>query len=409
MRFDERELRRIYSLSPLPEPPKDETNRVADDPAAARLGQFLFFDVQLSGNGKVSCATCHDPARSFTDGKALAETIGRSDRHTPSLWNVANNRWYFWDGRADTLWAQALQPFENDVEMGGDRLSVARRVLGDAALRKQYEALFGPAPDLSDAQRFPARAKPVAGKADDPRDAAWRGMSEADRGAVNRVFANVGKALAAYERKLISRRAPFDVFVEGLRENDEKKQAALSPAAQRGLALFVGKANCRFCHHGPNLTDGEFHDTRIPPFEGGVARDPSRARGIERVLSDPFNAAGAYSDAPRGAAAEKLEVLKRGPESAGQFKTPSLRNVARTGPYMHQGQLEELRQVVRFYSTMEGAAPPGHHQEQFLQPLNLTDREIDDLVAFLHSLTDEAIDPALIRAPGRDGAGKRER
>ncbi|HVS08613.1 MAG TPA: cytochrome c peroxidase [Planctomycetota bacterium] len=397
--FDERELARILTLSPLGHPPPDPTNAWADDPRAAQLGQRLFFDTRLSRNGQIACATCHDPSRSFADGKPLSEGLGTAARHAPSLWNVAWQRWLFWDGRADSLWAQALGPIEDDVEMGSSRLAVAHVVHRDPALRAEYEALFGPLPALGDAARFPPDAKPVPDSPDDPRDRAWRAMRPEDREAVERLCANLGKSLAAYERRLVSRRSPFDVFVEGLRTGDGAKLAALSPQARRGLGLFIGKGSCRLCHGGPNLSDGEFHSIGLPPRGGGTPTDSGRHGGAERVLEDPFNGAGRYSDSPVGEAREKLETLARGPRFWGEFRTPSLRNVARTAPYMHQGQLASLRDVLRYYSSLEGSLPPDHHRETILRPRNFSEQEMVDLEAFLEALTDESIDPALLAPP----------
>ena len=364
--FDAGQIKRILTHSPLGPPPADPTNSVADDPRAARLGQALFFDTRLSSNGEISCATCHDPLTGFMDGAQVAAGIGLADRNSPTVWNAAYQRWLFWDGRADSLWAQALQPIENPVEMGGERGAVVAVLREDAELRGAYEAIFGALPE-------------------------GNGTLEIDR-----TFSNVGKALAAYERRIVSRRAPFDVFVEGLREDDPVKLEALSEPARRGLALFVGRGRCRMCHGGPNLSDGEFHGTGIAPLGGGDLTDPARYAGIEKLLADPFNALGVFSDDREGEAARALETLARGPESWGEYRTPSLRNVALTAPYMHEGQMDTLEDVVRFYSTLEGSAPPGHHQERVLTPLNLTDEERADLVQFLRSLTDEDIDPALL-------------
>lgn len=367
--LSESELRRALTHSPLGPPPPDPTNAHADDPRAARLGQRLFFDPRVSRNGELSCASCHDPAQSFSDGREVGEGLGPLERNTPALWNVAYQRWYFWDGRADTLWAQALQPTENELELGASRASVAQLIAGDEVLASEYEAVFGPLPD-----------EPVGE-------------------ALERVFANYGKALAAYERQLVSRRSAFDVYVEGLREDDEAKRAALSPSEVRGLKIFLGKGRCRMCHAGPNFSDGEFHGTGVAPLGGGDLFDPARYDGVRAVLADPFNALGRHSDARGGAAAEKLETLASGPETWGEFKTPTLRNVARTAPYMHQGQFATIAEVVLFYSTLKGSAPPGHHQEQVLKPLELSAREQSDLVAFLESLTDESLDPSLLAPP----------
>lgn len=370
--FSDEERRKIVQHSPLPPPPADSTNRVADDPAAAALGQALFFDERLSPRGDLSCATCHDPQKGFADGKPLAEGAATGTRNALSLWNVAYNRWYFWDGRADTLWAQATQPIENELELKGSRLHTAELIRADDEYRRRYESLFGPIPALA------------------PGDPA----------AVDLVFVNAAKAIAAYERKLVSRRSPFDVFAEGLAENETEKLSALSPAAQRGLKLFVGSANCRLCHSGPNFTDGEFHTVRVPPRAGGRPDDPGRHRGAELVRADPFNARGVFSDDRAGPAAEKIEFLANTAENWGRFKTPSLRNVALTAPYMHQGQFETIRDVLEYYSTLEEALPPGHHEtETILEPLMLSDRQIADLAAFLESLTDEAIDASLLRDP----------
>lgn len=365
--FSDAEVRRFLQHSPLPPPPANETNAYADDPRAAHLGQALFFDHRLSKDGTVACATCHEPEKSFTDGRALSRGIGEGRRHTPTLWNVAYNRWLFWDGRADSLWAQALQPMEDPVEMAGSREAIVAAVRSDDRLRAAYEAVFGPLPGAG-----------------------------AARPEVSRAFANLGKALEAYERRLVSRRAPFDVFVEGWREDDAAKRSALSPSALRGLKLFVGRGNCRSCHTGPAFTDGEFHAVALP--RAGAA-DPGRLEGIDRVLRDEFGAGGAFSDRTDGPRAQHVKFLTRAPHALGQFKTPTLRNVARTAPYMHDGQLASLRDVLAHYSRLENAPPAGPHQETILQPLSLTPEETDDLLAFLDALTDTSLAPALLRPP----------
>ncbi len=369
LEFTEREIARIRQHSPIPPAPDDPTNRVQSDPAAARLGQFLFFETRLSSNGRIACATCHDPRTGWSDGKRIAEGIRALDRHTLSVRNAAFSRWLFWDGRADSLWAQAIQPIEHPLEMGSSRAATARLVAGDLRIRDAYSALFGPPGDPGD-----------------PREA-------------DRVAANVGKAIAAYERLLVSRPAPFDAFVEGLSDRDPAKLAAISPQARRGLKLFVGKADCRRCHLGPLFTDGEFHDTGVRPLSGGTPSDPARMSGAEALLEDPFNARGRFSDDPGGERARRLSFLSVRSEDWGRFKTPSLRDVASSPPYMHQGQLATLRDVVRFYATREGALPPGHHGETVLRPIPLSDIEMDDLVAFLESLTGPEPEPSLARRP----------
>jgi cytochrome c peroxidase len=354
--FTPAEVQRILRHSPLPPLPRDETNAVADDEEAARLGGRLFFDTRLSGSGQLSCASCHDPARGFADGRAIARGARPGRRNTPTLWNVAYNRWYFWDGRADSLWSQALKPIEGQDELAGDRLGAVTLLAQDAALRGQYQAVFGEPPDASGA-------------------------------GLNRSFANLGKAIEAFERRVLSRRSPFDVFVEGLRENDPERMAALGPAARRGLKLFVGRGQCGVCHAGPLFTDGEFHDVGVPDAAEAESADPGRDAGIPVLLRDEFNAAGPYSDDRYGPRARQVRFLAAPGRPRRAFKTPSLRNVGITAPYMHQGQLATLADVVRHYSLLEDQMDSGAHRETLLLALHLGEGEAADLISFLESLT----------------------
>lgn len=397
--FSETEVRRLLQHTGLGAPPPDPTNAWADDARAARFGQRLFFDVRLSANGALSCASCHDPAQGFADGKPLAVGLGTAERHTPSLWNAAFQRWYFWDGRVDTLWGQAVQPLENPVELGSSRTALARLVALDATLRAEYEALFGALPTELEAGSLPEHARPVPEDAQHAHARAWAALAPERRAAVEHVAVRCFKALAAYQRRLVSARAPFDVFAEGLRDGDPAKLAALDDSAQRGAKLFVGSARCRTCHSGPNFSDGEFHDLGLAPPGGGRAQDSGRFGGLERLLADPFNSASAHSDARDGEKSRALGSLVVGPQSWGEFKTPSLRNVARTAPYSHAGRFATLEDVVHFYATLEGMLPAGHHAESILLPLDLQAGERADLLAFLRSLTDEAVDPALLGPP----------
>ncbi|MCA9296981.1 MAG: hypothetical protein KC983_10695, partial [Phycisphaerales bacterium] len=206
--------------------------------------------------------------------------------------------------------------------------------------------------------------------------------------------------------KLTSRNADFDRFARALAaaaaaaesnaEPDDRTQAAdidaLSESAQRGLRLFIGRGNCRLCHSGPNFSDGEFHNILVPPLGGGLPRDRGRYDAADRLRHNPFSAAGPFSDDPESTRARLSQLLERRAEQWGQFKTPSLRNVARTAPYMHEGQYATLREVFEHYSSLKDAVQFGHHQEQLLVPLNLSDEEMGDLEAFLNALTDEAIE-----------------
>ncbi|MEM7244552.1 MAG: cytochrome c peroxidase [Acidobacteriota bacterium] len=368
------EQRLVLTLSPLPPPPSDPTNRVADDERAVRLGHVLFFDRRLSADERFSCADCHDPERGFSDGRALGEgRHGDLPRHVPSLWNVAWHRWYFWDGRADSLWMQALEVLEHPDEMAVDRRAVARLVHDDEDLRSSWEPLFGDLPSGA-----------VESWSDDEVEA---------------VLVGVAKCLAAYQRRLVASDSPFDRFVTALREGDSDAADEMSASAIRGLQLFVGRAGCRRCHAGPVFTDREFHDLRLP-FLDEDRPDSGRLGGIQRYQVAEGTAASRWSDDPEGPRARQRSRLVLGEEAWGAFKTPGLRNVAQSPPYMHAGQLETLEDVVHHYSTLEGARPPGHHAETLLEPLDLSPDEQEDLVAFLEALSSEAAAPELLTPPG---------
>ena len=159
--FTNSEIKRLRKHWPLPALPVDSSNAYAEDPYAQHLGQFLFYDTRFSGDSAdVSCASCHDPDLGWGDGKRLSETLVQVNRHAPSLWNAGYLRWAFWDGRCDSLWCQALSPFESEAEMGGNRMAIAHTVLGDAELSAAYLDVFGEQPDFSDEERFPANARP---------------------------------------------------------------------------------------------------------------------------------------------------------------------------------------------------------------------------------------------------------
>ncbi len=386
--FSNEEKEKIFQHSPLGDPPRDSTDIVSDNELAAQLGRSLFFDTRLSWNGRISCASCHDPNAGWTNRKQISEGSALGKRRTPSLWNVAYNRWYFWDGRSDSLWSQALKPIESSTELNGSRLALAHLIAENEQLRRQYERTFNVLPDLSDHHRFPASARPLLVNKKQPDNVAWASMARADQETINRIFSNIGKAIEAFERKLVTKRSPFDVFVEGLKDGDTQKLNALSIPAQRGLKLFIGKGNCRLCHSGPNFTDGEFHDIGVASLNAEYQSDPARYAGVEELLKDPFNAVGSYSDDPFGDNASRIIHLKNQTHFFGRYKTPSLRNVAIVYPYMHQGQFPNLRKVIEFYSTLDGATRTDHHKEQLVRPIRLTEQEITDIISFLESLTD---------------------
>jgi cytochrome c peroxidase len=368
-------LLRSLRLDELPVLPPDPSNAVADSPQAANLGHMLFFDRQLSKDGTISCASCHQPEKRFSDGLATAQALGRSARNTPSLVGVAYSPWYYWDGRKDSQWAQALAPLEDAAEHGTNRMQLARVIAGDARYRKLYEGVFGTLPDVSDAGHFP-----VNGIADESWHAAWEGMREEDREVVNAVFANVGKALAAYQRKLLPGAARFDAYVNAVLTSE----AASSDFTQdeiAGLRVFIGKGRCLECHNGPLFTNNEFHNTGLLPPAGSVP-DQGRMRAIALLKADPFNCVGAFSDAEPAQCVEFNFMRSDVPELIGAMRTPSLRNLGGTAPYMHKGQLADLSAVVAHYNEAP-LALIGHNEAE---PLGLSKREMQQLEAFLLTL-----------------------
>jgi cytochrome c peroxidase len=369
---------RGLSLASLPPLGPDPSNRVADDPRAAALGQRLFFDRRLSVDGTVACATCHIPEQQFQDGTALGHGVGTTTRRTMPLAGVAYSPWLFWDGRKDSLWSQALGPLESAVEHGGTRTQYARLVAEQ--YRAEYEALFGPLADLSDPARFPAAAGPVA---DPAAQAAWEQMAPADQELVNRAFANIGKAIAAYERQIMPGASRFDAYVEAALNGESaamRELFSLDEAA--GLRLFIGKGQCINCHNGPLLTNNDFHNTGVPAAQG-LPDDTGRADGLLQAQADPFNCLGAYSDAEPADCGELRFARVDAHVQLRQFKPPSLRGVAERAPYMHAGQFATLREVLEHYNRAP-EAPAGHSE---LQPLDLTDAELAQLEAFLRTLS----------------------
>ncbi|HSK88662.1 MAG TPA: cytochrome c peroxidase, partial [Anaerolineales bacterium] len=357
----------------LPSLPVDPSNKYADDPHAARFGQKLFFDTRFSSNGKVACATCHLPEQLFQDGTPLAHGVGTTNRRTMTIIGTAYSPWLFWDGRKDSQWAQALGPLESPVEHGGNRTLYAHLIAKFYA--DEYTALFGPLPDLSD---LPRNAGPVA---DAQAAANWEAMSPSDRETVTRIYVNMGKSIAAYERHLNPDASRFDQYVEAILNNDPLAEEILTPNELAGLKLFIGKANCTNCHSGPLFTNNDFHNTGVPPAKD-LPEDLGRGMGAQQVLADEFNCLSRYSDAQPDQCLELKFLVIDEHQQERQFKPPSLRNVTQRGPFMHAGQFATLEEVLRHYNTAP-EAPVGHSE---LEPLNLDEKQIAQLIAFLKTL-----------------------
>lgn len=286
-----------------------EAQAAPGDDAKAALGHDLFRDVRLSGPGRASCASCHDPAQAFTDGRKTAVGPGgaKLTRNVPALYNLAWASSFFWDGRAASLAEQARIPILAPDELAGDFAGITRRLSSDPAMRARFAAAFPGAADVTETA--------------------------------------ILDALAAYERTLISPATPFDRWVEG-------DDGALTPGELKGFDIFVGKGGCVSCHGGWRLTDDAFHDIGLPGKDLG-----------------------------RGA------VTAAGTPGLPQFKTPSLREAARTAPYMHDGSLATLEDVVDHYAG--GLLLRPSLAPTVVRDLKLTDSEKADLAAFLKTLSSE--------------------
>ena len=351
--FTPEERERIAAHGPWPPAPlRDPANRVDGRREAIGFGRALFFDAGLSAGGDIACATCHVPARAFQDGRPVA--VGRTSgtRNTPTLLDAAQRRWFGWDGAHDSLWAASLSPLLQAAEMGQRLETLAATVRREPRLAAGYRSAFGAAPGADD----------------------------------ERVATDLAKALAAYQATLVSPRTPFDAFRDALQRGDRAAAARYPVAAQRGLRLFIGEARCSVCHAGPTFSNGEFADIGVPFFvPGGV--DPGRHGGLQKLLASRMNRLGPQDDAgaadPRAVATRHVTVE---PRHFGEFKVPGLRQLVHTAPYMHDGSLAGIEDVVQHYSALneERLHADG---ERILRRLDLTPQQAADLAAFLRSLS----------------------
>ena len=380
---EQRAMLRSLSLASL-EPLAPHRRSDWTHPArAAALGRALFFDTRLSANGKVSCATCHQPARDLQDGTALASGVGTTTRRTMPIAGTAHGSWMFWDGRSDSQWSQALGPLESAVEHGGTRTQYAHVVAEH--YREPYEAVFGKLPTL---QSLPRQAGPVA---DTAWRAAWSRIAPARREDITRIYANIGKAIAAYERRIEYGPSRFDRYVDvELAGRAHTSADSLSRDEEAGLRIFIGKGSCTNCHNGALLSDQHFHNTGVPVSRLVASADSGRAVGARQAVAGEFSCTSKYSDAKPDDCDELRFAVTDGEELVRAYKTPSLRGVATRAPYMHAGQIGTMEEVVAHYSAAP-KAPFGHSE---LKPLRLSASEQRALVAFLRTLNSPTTAPA---------------
>jgi cytochrome c peroxidase len=400
------ELAAIAQLSPLPAVPADTTNAYADNAAAAALGQMLFFDKSYAGalavgdgtdpsalgmvgeTGKVACASCHtagstqlDDQRSMPNNVSLGADYG--PRNALGIVNSAYYTWTNWGGKFDSQWSLPLGVAENPKLVNSTRLSIAHLLW--TKYRAEYNAIFpvplDPSldPNAADASRFPASGK--------PGQPAFDGMAAADQAIANTIFVNYGKAIAAYTRKIVSGSSRFDRFVAGDRN-------ALNSSEIRGLKLFLAKG-CADCHSGPTFSDNKFHALAVSQTGLHVpTSDLGRYTDVASLLTSPFTTSGAFSD---DTTTGKLTGVAQDASQKGQFRTRGLRNVSQSGPFMHDGSLATLDDVIAFYDA--GGGDPGSSgivKDALLTPLGLAAQDRTDLVAFLGTLTGDPVAAALL-------------
>lgn len=360
IRFSAAERAMILAHGPWPPAPTvDPSNRFSANAAAMDLGRQLFFDSRLSAGGRMSCGSCHLPGRAMTDGLARAAGRGRLDRNTPAVANLAGLRWYGWAGASDTLWGQSIRPLLDAREMALDAAELARLIRDDPIYARRYHAVTGQSPGV-------------------------------DSDAIVQV--NVGKLLAAWQETLVTPVTAFDRFRDDLAAGRETPVQVFSLAARRGLKRFVGEGRCSLCHFGPRFSNDEFHPIGLGHFVDGGRVDPGRHGGLRRYRQSPFNRSGPHSDEPaESAAAAPGNFVSAGPDDWGTFRVPSLRNVGRTAPYMHDGSLPDLEAVMQHYNDlptnrlhMDG--------ESLLRPLGLDAAALADIIAFLRSLDGDPVE-----------------
>ncbi len=343
----------LESLGPWPAAAKpDPSNRVSGVTEAIALGKRLFADRRLSSRNHLACLDCHHPQNQFADAIALNRGLQPLTRHTLSLHNLRWQTWFGWSGGSDSLWMQSIRPLLSAAEMNMKPDELATRVLSDTALAQQIEAVF----NLKLQDQNPEQ-----------------------------ILVLIGKLLAAYQETLITLPSSFDRFRVAVLAGDDAGLKVYPKAAVRGFKLFAGKGQCTLCHLGPLLTSGEFGDIGITQFTGVGAVDKGRYEGIQSLLESPFNLLGAYNDDPEGTSGIRTQHVKLQHRNFGEFRIPSLRNVSKTAPYMHNGSVATLADVVDFYSELdeERLHTDG---EKILRPLNLDAAEKADLVAFLKTL-----------------------
>ena len=327
----------------------DPSNRVSGRPAAIEFGYRMFREPRMSANGYVACISCHQTDRAFTDGIARAQGLAPVARNTPALANLRLMHWFGWAGTSDSLWMASLRPMLDSREFGSDAARVAHVVRVGDGLACRYQRSFGASP-----------------------------TAHADE----RVMVNAAKAIAAFVETLTTGRTPFDQFRDALARGAGLVHEDYPAAARRGAELFVGKGQCARCHSGPNFSDGAFHAVEPPSGVAASRADAGREQGVAEWRASPYNQFGRHSD--RKSRELAAQAPARGDAAMrGEFRTPSLRNVAVTAPYMHDGSVDTLVEAVGHAARVDAWSAEGVRR-----PESLSSLDRNDLAAFLETLTD---------------------
>ena len=440
-------LERIHELESFEGLPEKFTKK---EKKIAKFGKLLFFDPRLSSNSEIACASCHQPAFAFSEPKPVASGIDSINRNTPPLINLAQNSWFFWDGRSDSLASQAFGPLFHPKEMGLTPVSFVKKV--GALFLKEYEQTFGKFPNVIakipedglfhiHGEKRPISIEQAAyglatvssftllddilSRALDQKiaPAALLARMSLERTVklnefknkepitahnlttyqleqLELVLLNSALALEQYQKGLIAKQSPFDNFlrnVKSTRDIQTSLTTEFGPEELDGLKIFVGQGNCTLCHSGNNFTDQGFHNIGLGLNETVDLEELpiGRAQGVVDVLSSNYNcnsnqlkkrrkALGIPNQSEGCKELNYLAIDNR--ELVGAFKTPTLRNVELTAPYMHDGRMQTLEEVIEHYDTLNVRTNIGHREES-LKPLGISKKRKIKLIAFLRSLT----------------------
>ena len=411
----------------------------------AIFGKALFEDKRFSANGKISCSKCHDSQQSYSDGLKKAEGLGKTNRRAPSIINSFASHWFFWDGRSDSLESQALGPIEHPKEHGISRTHVVSLI--KKYYLDEFETHFGKWPSSLQAE-LPTEASPknsnasmsskmsmytlaslksfalqdkilsLASKIDStptkiiseitdltpntPQDwsSSWNSLTSEQQKDINFVFSCFGKAIAQFEKGIVAIRSPFDLFAKNLISGKSEQESFVKGFKEKeliGLKIFTGPGQCSTCHMGPNFTDQQFHNIGLPLSSHDILKDPSlyidvgRSVGVLIAKSSPFNCLGDYFSNTSESCKELPWLAEDSLELVGAFKTPSLRNVEERAPYTHDGRFSNLKDLLTHYKDLDPEAGIGHLEETLLE-ISLNEKDLEDLEAFLRSLTSPVTD-----------------